>query len=317
MVPKSRQRARPAGFRWPFGRRGNRRIRLTSSPSLPPVAGIARSAAGGIKRHAASWLLCALLLALGGAGFLAQRFLTRSPHFAVKTVRFSPGGGVFAHLTDASLRARAGVSLGENLFAVDLDAVARDLAQDPWVRSAHARRELPSTVVVEVSERQAACVVALGALYLADASGAVFKRATPEEAAALPVVTGIARDDYLAEPASVRGQLRDALTLLSEWQKVPTRPALGEIHFDRLLGATAYAAKGELGVRLGAVDATLPARLDRFDVVAAALAREGAQPRFIYLDNRARPDRVTVKLASPAPTDVAHAMALANQKSET
>ena len=48
------------------------------------------------------------------------------------------------------------------------------------------------------------------------------------------------------------------------------------------------------------VDDTLGERLRRYDAVAQALREGGEEPRLIYVDNRARPDRVTVKLASAA-----------------
>ena len=58
--------------------------------------------------------------------------------------------------------------------------------------AAHVRRELPSALVHRLHvEREPTCVVALDALYLADDDGVLFKRATPEEAASLPVVTGV------------------------------------------------------------------------------------------------------------------------------
>jgi len=55
-----------------------------------------------------------------------------------------------------------------------------------------------------------------------------------------------------------------------------------------------------VAVRLGASEG-FEAKLQRFDVVWAALQASGEKPRLIHLDNRARPDRVTVKLAPTAP----------------
>ena len=75
------------------------------------------------------------------------------------------------------------------------------------------------------------------------------------------------------------------------------RPPLGEVHWDRSVGITLY-TRDAVGVRLGRND-DLDLRLRRFDAVWAELAKTGEKPRVIYLDNRARPDRVTVKLASP------------------
>ncbi|HEX8952685.1 MAG TPA: cell division protein FtsQ/DivIB, partial [Polyangia bacterium] len=183
---------------------------------------------------------------------------------------------------------------------VDREAVARNVSQEPWVARAHVRRELPSTLVIDVVEREAACAVAFGSLYLADGDGNVFKRATPDEVAGLPVVTGIARDDYVSQPDHAREQLHQALRAIAGWRARAdgsARPALGEVHVDRIAGVTLYTDRGA-GVRLGVVDDTLPARLARYDAVAAALQEGGEAARLVYVDNRARPDRVTVKLAS-------------------
>jgi cell division protein FtsQ len=282
---------------WPLGRRRNRRVRLTGG-ALLPTAGLQRVAAG-VKRRARLGLLLALALAVAGAAVGAHYYLTRSQHFALRAIRFSPT----RHVSAEALQARAGVALGTNLFRVDLGELAREIAQEPWIDTAHARRELPSTLVVDVVEREPACLVALGEpLYLADARGSVFKRANPDETAGLPVVTGIERDRYLAEPVEARAQVRDALALAAAFAERAGRPAVGEIHVDRVQGATLYFAAGGTGVRIGHVDDTLAQRLRRFDAVWGALAASGEKPRLIYLDNRARPDRVTVKLAGAAVT---------------
>ncbi|HEY1587121.1 MAG TPA: cell division protein FtsQ/DivIB, partial [Polyangia bacterium] len=116
----------------------------------------------------------------------------------------------------------------------------------------------------------------------------------------LAVVTGIGRDEFVSQPERSREQLKQALRAIAAWRPRPdgsTRPPLGEVHVDRAGGVTVYTERG-VGVRLGVVDETLTARLARYDAVAAALASGGEEPRLVYVDNRARPDRVTVKLAS-------------------
>jgi cell division protein FtsQ len=248
------------------------------------------------KRSLRGLVLGGAVLACGVGGWGLYRFLTRSPHFAVRQLRFS----ATKHVSAESLAARAGEVVGLNLFRLDLDEIARDVMQEPWVQSAQARRELPSTIMVDVVEREAAAGVALSAVYLADARGNVFKRANPDEAAGLPVVTGIERDQYLADPDGAQQQIREALAALQAWG---ARPAVGEVHLDKLLGATLYTVAGNLGVRLGRSDGDLEARLRRFDAVLSALTSTGERPRlvFVRLDNRARPDRVTVKLAPVAP----------------
>ncbi|HXU73893.1 MAG TPA: FtsQ-type POTRA domain-containing protein [Polyangia bacterium] len=294
MLPKPRSRsARRHGWSL-FGRRGNRRVR-SATPAIPrpPRPPFWASVWRQLVAWRRSFLVAAVGMALAGGAWAARWYVTHSRHFAVRTVRVS----ATVHVTGDALVARAAVPLGINLFAIDRDEVARNVSQEPWVARAHVRRELPSTLVIDVVEREAACAVAFGALYLADADGNVFKRATAEEAAGLPVVTGIAREDFLAEPEAARGQLRQALHAIAVWRASSARPPLGEAHIDRIAGVTLYTDRG-IGVRLGVIDDSTPARLARYDAVHAALDESGETPRLYYVDNRARPDRVTVKLAS-------------------
>lgn len=315
MLPKARRRAtRRLG--WPFGRRGNRRVRVAAPAPLPGDGDDGQPASGRVRAprpslRAAAWtalrawrrtlLVAGVAMALAAGAWGGRFYVTHARHFAVRNVRVTAGGagasGALVHISADALAARANVPVGVNLFAVDREEVARTVSQEPWVARAQVRRELPSTVVIDVVERQAACAVALGALYLSDGDGNVFKRATPEEAAGLPVVTGIARDEYVAQPERARVAVRLALAAAAAWRARDGRAPLGELHVDRIAGVTLYTDRG-VGVRIGAVDDTLADRLRRFDAVTGALQASGEEARLIYVDNRARPDRVTVKLAS-------------------
>ncbi|MCA1662903.1 MAG: FtsQ-type POTRA domain-containing protein [Myxococcales bacterium] len=297
MLPKAGSRsARRHGWSL-FGRRGNRRVRASSPvPPRPPRPPLWASAWGALKSWRRSLLVAAVGMTLAASAWGGRWYVTHARHFAVRQVRVSPT----VHVSAEALIARANVPLGVNLFAVKREDVARAVSQEPWVARAHVRRELPSTLMIDVVEREPACAVAFGALYLADADGNVFKRATPEEAAGLAVVTGIGREEYVSQPERSREELRQALAAIAAWRPRAdgsTRSALGEVHVDRIAGVTVYTESG-VGVRLGAVDETLAARLARYDAVAAALQSGGEEARLVYVDNRARPDRVTVKLAS-------------------
>ena len=143
---------------------------------------------------------------------------------------------------------------------------------------AHVRRELPSTLVVDVVEREAACACRFGALYLADADGNVFKRATPDEAAGLPVVTGIGRDDYLADPDGARDAAAPGAGGDRRLAAGGGPPAIGEVHLDRIAGVTLYTVERGVGVRLGAATTILAgAAAARSTRCAAALATSGEQ----------------------------------------
>lgn len=317
---RRRRRAtqRRTWLRLPFLLRGNRKARAAVPVVSESGETIPNDSYGRPTRAPASsralWrgLLRGLLgLALVGAlvgSVVGVRHVARTrPEFAIRAVRL----GATPHISEARLRQLAGVEPGQNLFTVDLNEVRRRVAQDPWVRSARVRRELPATISVEVEEREAAALLALEALYLVEPSGAVFKRATAEEALGHPVITGIGRDFFLEAREESAGLLREALAAhrtYEETARLPSgerrRPPLGELHVDAINGLLLYTQSGT-AIRLGRGEpAELQRRLRRLDVVLAALQRGAAgngpqQAQSIYLDNRAHPEHVTVRLTPP------------------
>src|SRR5262249_57160998 len=88
----------------------------------------------------------------------------------------------------------------------------------PWVLAARLWRRLPGTVVAEVVEHRPAAQVQLGGLYLLDGDGDLFKRAGPEDAVDLPLVTGLPRDAWLRDRGAAQLRLYGALRLLEAWR---------------------------------------------------------------------------------------------------
>jgi len=311
--PRPQPPHRPGGGRrsWPFGHRGRNR-RQRGLPRLSPLDSAATSAApagsaaappaGPTRMQAALRVLLPLALTVGcglGVAFAVlagHRFLTHSPHFALRDFRVS---GV-RHLTTEELLDRAGVAFGDNLFARSVDQVALRVRADPWVAGVKVHRELPAALAVEVVEREARAVVALGSLYLCDEGGAVFKRATLEEAAALPVLTGVARDAYIHDRDGSQALLREGLQALSTWQAVAERAPIGEVHVEPAAGTTLYARQGGTAIRVGHGDAAaLAVRMARVDAVWAALLAAGQRAAIIHADAATHPERVTVRLLAP------------------
>ena len=190
-----------------------------------------------------------------------------------------------------------------NVFILSLKATEAKILSDPYIAEAEVRRRLPDGVAIHVVERQPAALVVVNAAgsYLADATGRVFKRAalTAGEGAGLPVVTGLDRKLFGAEPELAAALVRRALEVATAW-RAKDRPPLGEVHVGKA-GLTLYALAGAspVAVALGR-PADTAAALSRFDAAWAALpAEERTQARTLHLDSRTRPDRATVTLADP------------------
>lgn len=235
------------------------------------------------------------MAAVAGAAALAVGWLTQSPRFAVAAIRVSG----CERLRPDRVRALAGVIPGTNVFRVDPDQVRRRLERDPWIARADVARRLPNALDVSIVERRAAAVVELGALYLADADGRPFKRAAIDrgEGRGLPVVTGIARTEYLADPAGAQARIRRALAIADAYRRSADRPPLGEVHLGPDDGVTLFAYDRPLALRLGtAADRQPDDRLAAFDAAWRALdPDERAGARIVFLDNETNPNRITVR----------------------
>jgi len=307
-------------------RRANRRITVENRSVLlwlsEAVAALARRLWIVVKGLAA-------LAALAGAvyaGRLVVQHVVASPRFALAELRIGPT----THVDRAELVARAGVTLGDRLLALDTDAVAARLARHPWIVAARVRRELPATLVIDVTERHAAAVAVVGGLYLVDDAGHPFKRATLDEADGLIVLTGVSRDQYAGLRDASEAAFREALALYAAYQHPDSlaaarhgtasaasggnggparaagtsgRPALSEIHIDPRNGFSLFLYDGSGAIRLGRGD--IADKLARVDEILADLGPTGLSAlQVMHLDGPTS-DRVPVRFAHPPEPSVA------------
>jgi cell division protein FtsQ len=247
-----------------------------------------------LRRSVPAMLALVGIGAAAGGAYEGYRFLTSSPRFAITEIEIHG-----AHVLDpVALRARLGFTTGDNIFLAPLAGAEDRLAREPWIASVHVHRELPHTVVVDVREREAAAVVDVDGLYLADATGHVFKRAAIEhgEGAGLPLVSGLDRTAYAADPAAGEAEVARALAAIAAWRTSAARPAVSEVHVDHRGALTFFTYDGAIAIGVGDVDGdALAARLRTFDRAWAALSPdERARARAVHVDNHTRPDHVTV-----------------------
>jgi len=97
-----------------------------------------------------------VLLCIWQVGALVlDRLIYRNPTFALQTIDVRSDGAL---LPEAVLR-WAGVKPGENLMALDLRRIKRDLELQPFVESVAIERVLPSTLRLRVTEREPVAVI--------------------------------------------------------------------------------------------------------------------------------------------------------------
>jgi cell division protein FtsQ len=232
------------------------------------------------------------VIALGGLFWLG-RWATESKAFALKQVSVTGN----ERATASELARMSGVTLGHNLFHLDVEAAEEGVGAHPWVASVNVSRRFPNRLTISVVEHKPVAWVALGELYLVNSQGRPFKKATAKEDFDLPVLTGIDRAQFIGNGQGGADRIVHALSVMEAYNHLPEakRAPLSEVRLMRE-GLVLVVGNGE-EIRLGAEDAI--ERLSKLSLVREGLMRQGLSSRVIHLDNRARPDWITVQLAAP------------------
>lgn len=124
-----------------------------------------------------------------GMRVIGRELFSENDRFAIRELEIRTDG----KLPPERVKEYAHVSEGMNLFAVDLHRIRQDLESVPIVSSVVVRRQLPDTLVIEVSQRAAAARIGgRGTLYplAIDREGVVLGPTSVNPG--LPVIAGIA-----------------------------------------------------------------------------------------------------------------------------
>jgi hypothetical protein len=227
---------------------------------------------------------------LGGRGWewLRQHAFYANQAFALNTIDVETDGWI----TPEQVRQWSGVRLGDNLLAIDLDRVRRDLELIPQVERAVVECVLPHLLRLRVVERQPVALVKVlrpdgnggltpGVFYLDAGAVAIppLAQAQPnpvlmQALAALPAVRGVPASELRAgQPVNVPG-LRAALRLLGECEHSSMAGAMDLQGLDIsqpgvLVAATHQGAEITFGLE------SFETQLRRWRMVHDAGARQG------------------------------------------
>jgi cell division protein FtsQ len=234
-----------------------------------------------------------LVIAASAAfAWVARRHVTTSPRFAIARIDVTGN----ERRTAETIAAECGLTTGANIFAADLDLARSKLLADPWIADAVLTRRLPGTVLVRVTERKAAALVAVGEVFVVSADGQPFKRFEPGDPTDLPLVTGPTAESLAQDRTGAARTLRAAIDLAAEYDltAMAKRSPLQEVHATAEGAFTLVVGRGAVELALG--HPPFRRKLDQATRVVAELDRRGGRPEAILLDNDARPERVVVRL---------------------
>lgn len=181
-------------------------------------------------------LVLGLFVAWRGIEWVLRETVYQNPAFALHQFEVQTDG----EISIEQLRSWSGVKLRDNLLALDLARVQRDLEMVPAIESVRVERVLPHTLRVRVSERRpvarlifagkptsSADTNALPSIYTVDAAGYfMFPIEAPQviqpvggSVAHLPVITGVPLSEIRPGRQTESPQVRAALQFLQSFQR--------------------------------------------------------------------------------------------------
>jgi len=260
--------------------------------SEPPPEG------AGFFRTAWSFtkLLVGVALVVGASGLVAwgaHRYALSSPRFAIRSIEVKGQ----KRKTDEQIALAAGVKRGDNVFAVDVNQVEQKLLTDPWIRQVKVARALPSTLSIELEEREVGALAAIGdRLYLVTKSGEPFKPVEEGDPFDLPVLSGVTAEDLARDRARAVERVALGLELVRHWERIPMSRIhpVQEVHL---------AAGGDVSLTLGKAGITVHVgkgpwrkKLLMAERVIGQMEKKGKVPGIVFADNVAHPERVVVRM---------------------
>ncbi|MFT3771154.1 MAG: FtsQ-type POTRA domain-containing protein [Minicystis sp.] len=266
----------------------------TVRPPGPPSAASPKKKSGSAMRALQMVGGVAIVLTASiGVAYGARRYITTSPRFAVRTVLVD---GVHRR-TAAQIAGEGGVAVGKNIFALDLKQAGALITQDPWIEKATVIRKLPSTITINVVEREASALVSIGnELYLATRDGDLFKKIGQEDPVDLPIITGIPATQVATDRQGVVIAVRRALDVAEEAERtgISKRYPLQELHLEKDGSLVVTIGREAISLSLG--HAPYRDKMEEASRILNELARRKANASVIFLDNDAHPERVVVRM---------------------
>ncbi|MGD8758582.1 MAG: FtsQ-type POTRA domain-containing protein, partial [Deltaproteobacteria bacterium] len=191
-------------------------------------------------------------VAMGGTSLLfilGHDALTQSAYFEAQTISVEGNH----RLSKRTILEQAGVTLHDNILAMNLRLLRQRLLADPWICAAEVERKLPDSIHIRVRERAPVAILKLNRLFYLDETGQVFKSVEPSDQVRVPVVTGLKVSDI-----DLNGQghspvfkaMMEVLHLSRLHGSILPLDAIHNIHADPEMGLTLCGFEKGLAIKL-------------------------------------------------------------------
>ncbi len=180
-----------------------------------------------------------LFLTLFLLGFLFSAFflaVSRLDFFIIKKIEVTGS----KRISQKEILKRSGLRQGVNMFSFFESSAIKGMLKNPWITSAHIKRELPGRVIIEIKEVEPFCLVLMddGEIYYMSRTGEKLGGANFEEGLDFPVLTGevIMSSDLIAGALEILKLSLGSPTL--NWKEI------SEINLNPVYGLTVLTTDG-------------------------------------------------------------------------
>jgi cell division protein FtsQ len=267
---------------------------MVTSPSAGPAQYRQRSRGAAIMTVGRVIVTGLILGGMSAAAVLGTyRYAQTSPRFSVRQIDIDG----LRRRSRESVMQLSRLTTGTNIFSVDTAAAERAILMDPWIREVRVERRLPATIRVELVEREAGALAMLGEqMLVVTRTGEPFKKYEPSDPADLPVITGVSVEEPGREPALERRRIATALEVLRHYE----RTSLARLHPVQELhlapGGDVVVTVGKSGIALHLGTGPWAKKLAMAERVLGRLRGQKGSVAMMFLDNRAHPERVVVRM---------------------
>ncbi len=181
-------------------------------------------------------LISLLILAIGSGGIVTFQLLGYSDIFRITSVTIRGNRMTKQH----QIYEIADLKNKTSMLHLDIDKIASNIAQQPWIDKVEIKRDWPSSVIINVTEHRPLALVNTGAqdrqrLFYVDQSGTLFAPVMTARDIDFPVITGSPHHLQVQNHEITKATpAKEALELLRLARKSVVLPvqSISEIHID-------------------------------------------------------------------------------------
>ncbi len=178
-------------------------------------------------------------------------FFTQTQYFSIQEIKISGT----EHLTCEKILDLTGVTIGDNLFGINLKRIRNKILTDPWIKGVQISRKIPDGIWIDIVEHTPEAIAKIeNEIYLLNREGELFKTFGVADPRDLPVITGISYTDIPVAnflPSNQFAAVRKVLELGRTEEALIPSEKIRQIHIDRELGLTLEVFEPAISIQIG------------------------------------------------------------------